>query len=370
MYGICRSLELSMTLRKILLSTLLLAALAASAACVFRVPLSLAVARKIAVDRMAADAIAELPDGLHVGLCGAGSPFPDDRRAGPCTLVLAGRRLFVFDAGSGSARNIGKMGFNAGRIEAIFLTHFHSDHVDGLGELMLQRWVSAAHSAPVPVHGPAGVETVLGGLMQAYALDRQYRVTHHGDATVPASGFGGVARAFEIDADGRSVLLKDADLEIVAFTVDHGPVHPAVGYRIQYKGRSVVLSGDTIKSASVQREAHGVDLLVHEALSPPLLALLADGAGRAGRPNLRKIFGDILNYHATPEQAAETARDAKAGYLLLNHIVPTLPPLPGLEKAFLGGAADIFDGPIRVGIDGDFVSLPAGSKALHVGRRF
>ncbi len=82
----------------------------------------------------------ELPDGLHVGICGAGSPFPDDRRAGPCTTVVAGKRLFVFDAGSGSPRNIGKLGFVHRRIEAIFLTHFHSDHVDGLGELMLQRW--------------------------------------------------------------------------------------------------------------------------------------------------------------------------------------------------------------------------------------
>lgn len=347
---------------------MVLVALVACAA-FFRVPLSMMVAKKAAAERLATGAMKELPDGLHVGLCGAGSPFPDDKRAGPCTLVVAGKRLFIVDAGSGSVRNIGKMGFPHGRIDAIFLTHFHSDHIDGLGELMLQRWGSAASPAPVPVYGPPGVETVLAGFMQAYGQDKQYRVAHHGEATVPAGGFGGKALPFTVGADGRVVVLKDADLEITAFTVDHGPVHPAVGYRFAYKGRSVVISGDTKKSTAVQREAAGVDVLVHEAMSTPLMGVLKDGAVQAGRMNLAKIFDDILNYHTTPEEAAETARDAKVGYLLLNHIAPPL-PLPGLEKAFLGDAPNIYSGQIRVGVDGDFVSLPVGSSEIKVSRRF
>ena len=335
----------------------------------FRAPLSMAVAKRAALARLAADLAAELPDGLHVGLCGAGSPFPDDRRAGPCTLVLAGKRLFVFDAGSGSARNIGKMGFTHGQIEAIFLTHFHSDHIDGLGELLLQRWVSTGNLVPVPVHGGAGIKSVLGGIMQAYSLDSRYRVAHHGDSTVPASGFGGVARTIQTKPDSATVIMKDGDLEIAAFPVDHPPIDPALGFRINYKDRSVVISGDTKKSATVQREAAGVDLLLHEALSVPLSKLLADAALAAKRPNLQKVFTDILDYHASPEEAAQTARDAKVGYLILHHIVPAL-PLPGLETAFLGDAPNIFKGPLRVGLDGDFVSLPAGSKRIEVGRRF
>lgn len=359
-----------MTLRRTLLSALALIAGLTIAAYALRVPLSLAVARRVADSRFAADAMTALPDGLHVGLCGAGSPFPDDRRAGPCTLVLAGQRLFIFDAGSGATRNIGKLGFNTGRIEAIFLTHFHSDHIDGLGELLLQRWVAGANQLPVDLHGPAGVERVLGGLMQAYAVDSGYRVAHHGNATLPASGFGGAAKPFTPGADGRVVLLKDADLEVVAFNVDHAPVHPAVGYRIQYKGRSVVLSGDTRQSAAVQREAAGVDLLVHEALSPKLVAALSSAAEKAGRTHLKKIFGDIVDYHATPEQAAETARDAKVGYLLFNHIVPVVPPLPGLETAFMGDAGKIYGGPVRLGIDGDFISMLPGTQDVQHSRRF
>lgn len=344
--------------------------LALSVAYAFRAEIAMGVAMKVAVHKLAANAITGLPDGLHVGLCGAGSPFPDEKRSGPCTLVVAGKRQFVFDAGSGASRNIGKMGFNQGQVDAIFLTHFHSDHIDGLGELMLQRWVSTSNKKPVPVYGPPGVEMVLAGFMQAYQQDQGYRVAHHGDATVSASGFGGVAMPFALAKEQHTVVFKDDVLEIDAFEVDHSPIHPAVGYRIRYKDRTVVLSGDTVQSAVVQREAQDVDLLVHEALSVPLVLGLKRAAGEVGRANLHKIFDDILNYHATPEQAAETARDAKVGYLLLNHIVPTLPPLPGLEKAFLGEANAIFSGTIRVGTDGDFVSLPAGSKAIQVGNRF
>lgn len=329
----------------------------------------MAVGQRVAASRMAADLLNELPDGLHIGLCGAGSPMPDERRLGACTVIIAGKRLFVFDTGNGSARNIGKLGLVHGSIEAIFLTHFHSDHIDGLGELLMQRWVSTGNAAPVPLYGPPGVDQVVNGFMQAYSQDRQYRVAHHGEKTLPTDGFGAVAKPIAPVEANRTVLVKDADLEIAAFNVDHAPVHPAVGYTIRYKGRSVVLSGDTRKSASVQREAAGVDVLVHEALSASMVGLLEQAAAGAGRANVRKLMADIVDYHASPEQAAETARDSKVRYLLLSHIAPPL-PLPGMEKAFLGDATAIFNGPLRVGRDGDFLSLPAGSTDIQTTRRF
>ena len=288
-----------MKLRKVFgVGALLLAVLAvlATAAYVWRGPLSVLVAQRVAPGRLAADTLKQLPDGLHVGLCGASSPFPDERRSGPCTVVVAGLRM-------------------------------------------------------------------------AYGQDQHYRVAHHGDATVPATGSGGTAQPFQVGPAGRVTVLQDGDLRIDAFLVDHAPIQPAVGYRIQYKGRTVVISGDTKKSASVQREAQGVDLLLHEALSEPLMAVLETGAAQAGRPQLKKIFNDILNYHTTPEQAAEVARDAQVRYLVLHHIVPAL-PLPGMDQAFLGGAPGIYRGPIRVGLDGDFFSLLPGSTEVNFSRRF
>jgi len=354
--------------RKLALALAAVAVLAV-AGYAFRGEIAARLFERLAERRLADHPLANLPDGLHVGLCGAGSPLPDERRSGPCTLVIAGQRVLLFDAGSAAARNVARMEFNPGDIEAVFLTHFHSDHIDGLGEVMLQRWAGGAHASPLPVYGPRGVESVVAGFVQAYEPDREYRIAHHGDPIVPRSGFGAVARSFDLaGAEERAVLVSEPDLEIVAFRVQHAPVDPAVGYRIRYKDRTVVLSGDTSKCAAVAREARGVDLLVHEALSRRLVRALELGAASAQRANLAKVFSDIPGYHATPEEAAETARDAGVGFLLLNHIVPAL-PLPGLEQAFLGDAPGIFGGPVRVGVDGDFITLPAGSRAIEVGVR-
>lgn len=305
-----------------------------------------------------------LADGLHVGLCGAGGPMPDVRRTGPCTAVLAGDRLFVIDAGSGASRNLALMNLPPARIEAVFLTHFHSDHIDGLGELMLQRWAGSGAAAPVPVHGPTGVDQIVDGLMSAYRPDSGYRVAHHGAATLPPSGFGGRALPFTAGADQPDlVLIDEPDLKVTAFPVRHDPVEPSVGYAFTYKGRRVVISGDTAPSARVEAAAKGADLLVHEALSPDLVALQQRAAQTANRPKLVKIFSDIPGYHTSPQQAAGIADRAGVDSLLLTHITPAL-PIGALEGPFLGSARQIFSGPIRVGRDGDLVSLPAGSDAI------
>jgi len=348
---------------------LLLVSALALAAFLFRGSLSVWVAEKVVAQRLQLEIRQDLTDGLHVGLCGAGSPFPDEKRTGPCTLVVAGSKLFVFDVGNAATRNLAKMGVNHGQIDAIFLTHFHSDHIDGLGEVLLQRWVSTGNAQPVPVFGPAGVQKLVNGLRDVYAQDQTYRVAHHGEAILPSTGFGGEARSFDLGAAQDMLVYKADNLEVRAFPVDHAPVHPAVGYRISYKGRTVVLSGDTRQSAAVLAQSKGVDLLVHEALSAPLAQAIGDAAVKAGRPKLKQLMADIIDYHASPEQAAQTARDAQVGYLLFNHIAPPL-PIPGLEKAFLGDAPSIFKGPMRVGIDGDFISLPAGTKDIVVTKRF
>jgi ribonuclease Z len=287
---------------KFVLSLVALLVIAAALAWWQRGPLSLwAMSRMVTQVTANADPIALMNDGLHVGLCGAGSPFPDDRRSGPCTVVVAGRQMFVFDAGSGAARNITRMRLNNGQIEAIFLTHYHSDHIDGLGELLMQRWGTGNASTPVPIYGPQGLDQVVQGFQQAYAPDRGYRIAHHNEQVMVPAGFGASPMMFDLPADtGRAVLIATPDLEIVAFRVNHAPVEPAVGYRIRYKDRVVVISGDTTPSPAVEREAKGADLLIHEALSPKLLRVLEDGFRKANRGNLAKIMHEssILHHHS------------------------------------------------------------------------
>jgi ribonuclease Z len=157
-------------------------------------------------------------------------------------------------------------------------------------------------------------------------------------------------------------------LRVNAFAVDHDPVRPAVGYRFEYGGRSLVVSGDTAKSANLEAQAKGVDLLVHEALAPQLVKRLHDAAEAAGRANVAKITNDILDYHATPVEAAESATAAGAKHLLFYHVIPPL-PLPGLDRVFLEGVSDAFAGGVTLGRDGTLISLPKGSSAIEVSER-
>ena len=317
-------------------------------------------------ERVGRDSTAGLPVGLHVALCGTGSPLPNPVRAGPCNVIIAGKQIYVVDIGEGGSRNINLMGLPLGRISGVFLTHFHSDHIDGVGPLMLTRWTAGTNSAPLPVYGPTGVERVVGGFNAAYAIDDTYRTGHHGPAIAPPTGAGGTAVPFTLPepSGGDTVVVLEKDgLKVTAIRVYHGPVRPAVGYRFDYKGRSVVISGDTAKSASLVAAAKGADLLVHEALQPKLVKAMTTGLEAKGMKNLAQITRDILNYHTTPEQAADVAQAAGVKELVLSHIVPSIPS-KFFYPAFLGDAASRYSGPIVVGEDGMLFSLPAGKTDI------
>lgn len=350
---------------QVVLGIVALVALVLVAGWLLRGRLATMAMEKLYIRAMNAQPFADLPDGLHVGLCGSGSPMPDPTRAGPCTVVLAGQRLFVVDAGAGGTKNLSLMNLPPARVDGVFLTHFHSDHIDGLGELMLQRWAGGANTSPLPVYGPTGVDRVVGGFMSAYELDRGYRIAHHGPKVVPPTGFGGAPHPFAAPRDQPDVVLIDEpDLKVTAFPVEHAPVDPAVGYKFVYKGRSVVVSGDTAASPRVEAASRGVDVLVHEGLAPNLVAIQNRAAKADGRANLAAITHDILSYHTAPEQAAAIAQRAQVRYLLFTHIIPPL-PTRALEGPFLGKSRQIFSGEIRVGHDGDLISLPAGGTEIR-----
>lgn len=350
-----------MTIRRLpwLLLPLLLAGL-----WLFREPLTLAVVERLAERSMGTDPLAGRADGIHLVLCGAGGPLPDPARSGPCVWVRAGALDLVIDAGSGAGRNLTRMRLPVGGIDAVLLTHFHSDHIDGLGELAMLRWVNAANSTPLPVRGPPGTAAVIAGFNQAYAADADYRHAHHGNSVAPRAGAGMVATEFPLPAPREgTIVLEQAGVRVTMFAVEHLPVSPAVGYRIDYAGRSVTVSGDTVRSASLDAVASGTDLLVHEALSPELVGAMHRAALAGDRPIVAKISTDIPGYHASPAEAAQSAKATGAKHLLLYHVVPPL-RAPGMEGLFLRGVADAWDGPVTVGVDGSFFSLPTDSRAV------
>ncbi len=330
-----------------------------------RAPLVNLLLPTIMVKAMNRDTAAQFKDGLTAVLCGAGGPLYDPKRSAPCTLVLAGETQILIDAGSGSARQMARFGFNVGKTDLVLLTHFHSDHIDGLGEVATIRWAQMANRKPLPVIGPEGVVEVVAGFNVAYEQDQQYRHAHHGDAVTPTSGAGMTATAFTAPPEGvaRDIYQK-GDLRIEMFLVDHHPVHPAVGYRVFYKGRSLVITGDTRRSGNVLAMAKNVDVLIHEALSPTLVSDMHAAALAVGNEVTAKITTDIPDYHTSPVDAAKIASEAGVGHLLFNHVVPGL-PLPGMDELFVEGVANVFS-QFTLGQDGSVVSLPADSKEILI----
>ena len=313
------------------------------------------------------DVIGDLPDGLHVALCGSGSPLPDTTRAGPCSAVIIDGKMFLVDIGGGAVRNLGLMGLNPGATEALLLTHFHSDHIDGMGELLLQRWAGGGRKAPLPVIAPEGVTAIVDGFNAAYAADVRYRIAHHGEATMPPEGAGGKAKPFDFPNGRTEMIVYQRDgIKITAFSVAHEPVAPAVGYRFDYKGRSVVFSGDTRKADTIERACNGCDLLVHEVLNAEMVGTLKTAFEKVGQKRLVKIMSDIPDYHTTPIEVAETAKAAEAKMLVFSHIVPAL-PLEYLERYFMKGVGAVYQGPTVLGKDGMLFSLPADQD--HIDQR-
>lgn len=316
------------------------------------------------------DQSAKLPDGITVYVCGSGSPMPDAERAGPCLGVLAGNRAFVFDAGSGSIRKLMRMGFPMEKLQAAFLTHLHSDHIDGLGELLLQAWIAGSRGTPLPVLGPDGTDKVIAAESQLYEIDRGFRIAHHGPAVARPGGYGGKAETIAVSSGQNTQVVYDqGGVKITAIAVIHDPVKPAYGYRVDYKGRSITLSGDTTYAPNLVQAAKRTDVLLHEALNKRMVAALGAKLAERGHPDSAKIMADIPDYHASPEDAARTASEAGAKALVLYHLVPA-PPVRLIEPLFLGDAPKAYSGPLKLARDGMMISVPAGSQTVTFNKAF
>lgn len=293
-----------------------------------------------------------LEDGqLHVFLCGTAAALPDPDRAGPCTAVIAGGQFLMIDAGPASWRVVDRLNLPVSKLSAVLVTHLHSDHIGGLGEAIVQSWI-AGRTQPLDVYGPAGVDDVVDGFAKVYAHDTGYRVVHHGSAFMPQNGAHAVAHVVEEPADTHSVPVFSRDgLEVRAFKVDHAPVDHAYGYRIAWRGRVVVVSGDTKRSDAVIANARGADLLLHEALASQLTERAAGRAEAIGLARTAKMAHDVHDYHTTPVEAAQVAQAAGVRELVFTHVFPPLPNALA-KHLFLEGTADAFHGRRVLGEDG------------------
>jgi len=268
---------------------------------------------------------------LRVTLLGTGCPAAVMNRFGPSTLVEAGDQKFLFDAGRGALQRLTQLDVRWQDVQGVFLSHLHSDHVVGFPDLWLTGWlIVPGRKVPLQVRGPTGTAAMMSHLQQAFAYD--VRIRTENDGVSPE----GVALA--VEEIGEGVVYDKGGVKITSFEVDHAPVKPALGYRIDYSGRSIVLSGDTRVSQNLLRHAQSVDVLVHEVFAPATLQPAGVPAARAK---------SIVDYHTTPEQAGEVFARLKPKLAVYSHIcMPS-----ATEEDLVPGTRKTYTGPLELGED-------------------
>jgi ribonuclease Z len=309
--------------------------------------------------RVAKAAMARAPaplQGLRVVVCGSASPLGNDpSRAQACIAVLTPEHFMLFDVGARSPVRMTQAQLPMARLDGVFLTHFHSDHIAALPDVNLTTWVRG-RKQPLAVYGPEGVQSVVDGFNAAYGLDRGYRTAHHGADLLPPAAGPMQAKTIE-----PGVVWQDDLLTVTAFPVAHPPIEPAFGYRVDYRGRSVVISGDTNATDSLFTAAAGADLLLHDALSRTLLDPMIETATEAGLPVMPRIMTDVIDYHADARTLPERAAKAGVRQLAFYHMVP-VPPNAVAARMFL---RDLPDG-IILAQDLQTFDLPTESEDILI----
>jgi ribonuclease Z len=300
-------------------------------------------------------------DALSAAVCGSRSPIPSPGRAETCILISAGEDLFVVDIGDGSNDNLRSWNINFRDIEAVLITHLHSDHIADLPGLHQNAWVVGERSSKLKVFGPEGIDQFTQGIEMAYAHDYVFRNEHHGDLIAPLQFAGFDTRVIDLN---NPVIFDNGELKITAFKVIHEPIEPALGFRFEYKGRSIVISGDTSYTQTVIDNSMNADVLFHEAQANHMLAIMEESLRSRGADLLATVLDDITTYHTTLVEAAEIANEANVKKLFFYHLTPA--PRNYIQEIMFVRGVDQVRKEWTLVEDGTLVILPVGSEEIIV----
>ena len=300
-------------------------------------------------------------DALSAAICGSRSPLPSPGRAETCILVAAGEDLFVVDIGDGSNQNLRSWNIDFSDIQAVLITHLHSDHIADLPGLHQNAWVVGERSSKLKVFGPEGVDQLTQGIEMAYANDYVFRNEHHGDAIAPLEYAGFDTSVIDLN---DPVIFDNGELKITAFKVVHEPIDPALGFKFEYKGRSLVITGDTSYTQSVIDNSMNVDVLFHEAQANHMLAVIENLQRSLGMDLLATILDDITTYHTTLIEAAEVANKANVKKLVFYHLTPA--PRNYIQEVMFVRGVDEVRKEWTLVDDGTLIILPIGSEEIIV----
>jgi ribonuclease Z len=268
---------------------------------------------------------------IAITLLGTGSPIPSADRAGPATLISAGDEHYLVDAGRGVLMRLAAAGLGAPNLSAVLLTHLHSDHITDINDVITTRWVMSLEPTPLTIVGPPGTRAVVEHIMASLGPDVGYRIAHHDDLREPPRVDVVEISAGPVDLPGR--------VSIRCAPTDHKPVEPSIGFRFDVDGASVVTAGDTVPCIGLDSLCDGADALVHTVIRKDIIANLP----------MQRIK-DTLDYHSSPEEAAQSATRGGVGTLVLTHYVPPI-PTGDTGDDWRALATDHFTGVVELGDD-------------------
>ena len=289
----------------------------------------------------------EPPPVLKVVLLGTGGGPPMDlERYGPSTLIEAGGESLLFDCGREATLRMTQYGVHLGKVNKVFLTHLHSDHIIGIPDLYLTPWASEeARKVPFEVWGPAGTRDMMDHLQKAYAFD--IRIRRDLDEKYSREGIRVMSHNIR-----EGVIFEKNGVRVTAFLVDHHPVKPAFGYRVDFAGHSIALSGDTRFSENLIKFSQGVDVLIHEGEDAE-----ADRANPGNRT--REQMENIIAHHTSLEQAGVVFSRVKPRLAVYSHV-------SGASQGLVSGTRKTYSGPLEGGED--LMTIEIG-RSINV-RRF
>ena len=260
---------------------------------------------------------------LDIFFCGSGSPLSREAEGAQCIAFIIGTDVYVIDAGQASSGKLANA-FPPSAIKAVFLTHAHSDHMADLDELNFMRWVGGDRE-PLNVYGSSEIINVVEGLNLAYQNDENYRVDHHGEDFVNRKGRL-MSPNVHKPTNEPQIIFADENIMMESFLVDHFPVKEAIGFRITFGDKIIIISGDTEITDNVFSLVDGADILIHDGMIKDHVLLMKKAAIEAGS-RLQIAFHDILDYHADVIAIKENLIDKNLGLLIINHLVPPKNPL-------------------------------------------
>lgn len=296
-------------------------------------------------------------DAITTVLVGTASPM-SPTLAQSATAVFVNGQFLLFDAGDYAQKRMEQFRLPIDSLDAVFVTHFHNDHIADLGEVM-QRSFMVGRKKDLVIYGPTGIETIVEAFNTVYAKDSHYRTEHHTEEFMSSEFHFATPSEFSEDEMVVEVYRNDG-VVVTAFRVAHPPVEPVFGYTVEFAGKKIVISGDTLITSELRNQSRGADLVVMDTMNYELVEIMEKTFREIGNELNAAIFHDIREYHPDVNDIGIMAEEEGVLRLALTHLSPSLPQRFLMNQYYLNPIKEHYAGEIFADGDGTTIRIPVG----------